>query len=190
MMINNNLYAGALVLMLAVPGMAVAAGDPYGDVYGEEDSRDFIEGEAWKEQGIVLPAYPDTDSRDLIEVDLLLRSFPFQLFIDPDSVSVGEDKVVRYTAILKSGPGSTNVLYEGMRCTTGQYRRYAYGSQGAFQLSRNSRWRYIGADSGSDPYLKVLRAHFMCPAPPPGKLTALFRRLRRPNPDNFLYDQE
>lgn len=190
-MIKIGWPAGVLLLALAVLRTAVAAEDPIGDVYGEDGSSGFIkdEGNAWKELGVTLPAYPDTDSRNLIEVDLLLNNFPFRLFIDPLSVSIGEDRIVRYTAILKSRSGATNVLYEGMRCATGQYRRYAYGGQSGFQLAGNSRWKYIGAD-GSDRYRKVLRAHFMCPAPPPGRHNAVLRRLRAPNPDNFLYGDE
>lgn len=180
-----------LVLALVVLRMATADEDPiFGDVYKEEGgSPGFFEGKKWKEQGIALPAYPDTGSPDLIEIDLSLDRFPFRLFVDPASVSIGEDWIVRYTAILKSRSGAANVFYEGMRCSTGQYRRYAYGGQNEFKLSSNSRWEYIDG-VGSDRYLKVLRANFMCPAPSPGKHTALLRRLSRPNPANVLFGED
>ncbi|VAW82895.1 hypothetical protein MNBD_GAMMA14-1220 [hydrothermal vent metagenome] len=192
-MIKYVLRAGVLVLVFAVLRLAVAAEDPvFGDLYGEGgDSQDFIEGKAWKERGFRLPAYPDVDSRKLIEVDLLLNNFPFRLFIDPASVSVGKDRVVRYTVILRSRSGATNVIYEGIRCTAGQYRRYAVGGQDGFRLAANPRWQYIRSDGGgSDRYLEVLRDHFICPAPPPGKPAAILRRLRTPNPDNFLFNEE
>ncbi len=177
------------LLALIVAKAAVAAGDPVGDVYGDDDGSKFVEPKAWKEQGISLPAYPDTDSRELIEVDLLLNKFPFRLFIDPASVSIGEDRVVRYTAILKSRSGASNVFYEGIRCSRAQYRRYAYGSRDGFHLAGNSRWRYI-RDTGADPYLEVLLDHFMCPSPGPGREAVLLRRLRQPNPANFMYGEE
>ena len=189
-MTQRIVYAGVLALLLAGPQLTVGGEDPvFGDLYGEGDSRDFVKGESWKEQGLTLPAYPDTSSRKLIEVDLLLSRFPFRLFIDPDSVSVGEDRVVRYTAILKSRSGATSVFYEGIRCTRDQYRRYAYGGEDGFRLSSNSRWRYIGVN-GANRYLKVLHSHFMCPSPPPGKPGAVLARLRRPNPDNFLFEED
>ncbi len=192
-MIKHVLRAGVLVLVFAVLRMAVAAEDPvFGDLYGEGgDSRDFIEGKAWKERVFTLPAYPDVNSRNLIEVDLLLNNFPFRLFVDPASVSVGKDRVVRYTAILKSRSGAINVIYEGIRCTAGQYRRYALGGQDGFHLAANSRWQYIhGSQGSSNRYLEVLRDRFICPAPPPGKPAAILRRLRAPNPDNFLFNEE
>jgi len=192
-MMNKKMWcAGGLLLVLAVLRVAVAAEDPiFGDVYGDGGGKEFIEGDAWKEQGVVLPAYPDTDSPDLIEVDLFLNNFPFRMFIDPTSVSVGEDRIVRYTAVFKSSSGAINVFYEGMRCTNGQYRRYAYGGQNGFQLSGNSRWQFIRSSTGgSDRYLKVLRNRFICRGVSPGKPDAVLRRLRAPNPDNFLYNEE
>ncbi|TCK17455.1 CNP1-like family protein [Thiogranum longum] len=191
-MIKNIGYAGVLVLGCVVLSVTAAGEDPvFGDLYGEEGSAGFVEGKAWEEQGLVLPAYPDVESRDLIEVDLLLKNYPFRLLIDPASVSVGKDGVVRYTAIIKSRSGATNVIYEGIRCSRGQYRRYAFGGQAGFQLAMNSRWRYIrGGERGAEAYLKVLYDHFICPSPAPGKPGPVLRRLRAPNPDNFFYGEE
>jgi hypothetical protein len=190
-MIKHVVYAGVLVLALAVLRMAVAAEDPlFGDLYGEEGSSGFVEGRAWREQGLTLPTYPDINSRDLVEVDLLLNNFPFRLFVDPASVSVGDDRIVRYTVILKSRSGAANVIYEAIRCTTGQYRRYAFGGQDGFRLSANSRWQYIrGEAGGSDRYLELLSKYFICPAPPPGRSAIVLRRLRTRHSNDF-YDEE
>lgn len=191
MMSKNVLRATILVLALAVLRTAVAAEDPLvGDVYEQDGSPSgYFGAKEWEEQGIALPDYPDTGSRDMIEVSLSVHRFPFQLFIDPASVSIGEDRVVRYTAILKSRSGATNVFYEGLRCSTGQYRRYAYGSQNEFRLSGNSRWKYIGND-GSDRYMKALSTDFICPPPSVGNDAALLKRLRRPDPGNFLFGED
>ncbi len=192
MMSKNILRATVLVLALVIIRMAVAADEEslIGDVYEQDGSPSgFFGGKKWKEQGIALPAYPDTGSPDLIEIDLSLDRFPFRLFVDPASVSIGEDRIVRYTAILKSRSGAANVFYEGLRCATGQYRRYAYGGQNEFKLSGNSRWKYIGND-GSDRYLKVLGTNFMCPPPSPGKNASLLQRLRRPSPANVLFGED
>lgn len=191
-MIKQICCTGFLVLLLALCTAAAAEDPVFGDVYGEEGgSPGFVEGKAWKEQHLVLPAYPDAGSRNLIKVDLQLNKFPFSLWIDPASVSIGKDRVVRYTAILRSRSGATNIFYEGMSCAKGQYRRYAYGGPDGFHLSDHSRWKYIrGGTVSSDSYLAVLRDHFICPSPPPGKPAAILRRLRAPNPDNFFYDEE
>jgi len=96
---------------------------------------------------------------------------------------------VRYTAILKSRSGASNVFYEGIRCATAQFRRYAFGAQDKFRLSDHSRWQYLGFGN-SEPYLKQLSDDFVCPSPSPGKAASLLKRLRRPNPDQSLYGDE
>lgn len=45
--------------------------------------------------------------------------------IDPQTVSVGDDRVVRYVLVARSASGVTNVLYQGMRCEAGEFRTYA-----------------------------------------------------------------
>lgn len=188
---KKTFFTGVLVSALVVLRLAVAAGDSaYDDVFDEESSPAYVEGKAWREQSLELPAYPDTNSPDLIEVDLAINGYPFRLLVDPASVSAGEDRVVRYTAILKSRSGATNVFYEGIRCATGQYRRYANGGAGGFSPSPTSRWRYILNGSGSSRYREVLLDRFMCPAPTPGKPGAVLRRLRSPNPDNSFFGDE
>jgi len=190
----RTIGCSVVLVLLLVLRTAAAEEDPtFGDVYGEDGSPGgFVEGKAWKEQRLVLPAYPDTTSRDLIKVDLQLNKFPFSLYIDPASVSIGKDRVVRYTAILRSRSGATNVFYEGMRCSKGEYRRYAYGGPpDGFHLSKHSLWQYVrGGTDSANSYLAVLRDHFICPSPPPGKPAGILRRLRAPNPDNFFYNEE
>lgn len=45
--------------------------------------------------------------------------------IDPASVSVGTDGVVRYTVVITTPGGERNVNYEGIRCDTYEWRLYA-----------------------------------------------------------------
>ena len=50
---------------------------------------------------------------------------PLHFAIDPKSVSVGDDGVVRYTVVVTSPGGARNVNYEGIRCDTYEWRQYA-----------------------------------------------------------------
>ena len=116
----------------------------------------------WQEDTVVMPPYPPAD--DLIAVDLALPDFPFTLLIDRNSLSVGKDRVIRYTAVLRSRNGVENVSYEGIRCKHSQVQRYAYGSGGRFRPVRNRDWRFIRKD-GQDRFRTELVERYFCPLP-------------------------
>jgi hypothetical protein len=50
---------------------------------------------------------------------------PLSFFIDKNSLSVGNDGVIRYTIVVKSPAGARNVNYEGIRCDNYNWRLYA-----------------------------------------------------------------
>jgi hypothetical protein len=45
--------------------------------------------------------------------------------IDPQSIGIGADRVVRYVVVARSRSGATNAIYEGLRCDRAEYRVYA-----------------------------------------------------------------
>src|SRR5207247_2560510 len=70
---------------------------------------------------------PSLDKARLVEVkSTLAADTDFRFFIDPESVSVGEDRIVRYVLVARSPSGSESVTFEGIRCL-GEYRVYAVG---------------------------------------------------------------
>jgi hypothetical protein len=76
------------------------------------------------EDAVTFPA-PPVD-RDAIPFDVGGRTdSPLRFAIDPKSVSIGKDNVVRYTVLITSKTGARNVNYEGLRCDTGERRIYA-----------------------------------------------------------------
>ncbi len=152
------------------------------DVYGEEGWAKYKEGPEWREQELVLPDYPRADG--LIQVPLSLRDFPFTLWIDAASLDVGEDRVVRYTGILRSEAGVDNVFYEGIRCSKKEYQRYAYGSGGEFQPLQRPQWRPIRA-VGQDRYRSVLMDGLLCPLPGYNRQQQLLDRLKARQRRNF-----
>ena len=64
------------------------------------------------------------------------------------SVSIGADRVIRYSAVVKSPSGATSTSYEAMRCKTSEYRIYAFGVAGGWAASRNSKWQQIPRATG------------------------------------------
>ena len=110
----------------------------------------FDEGEVKEIDAPPLPAYPKPSS---------LIKFPTswstgEILIDADTLVISEDRVVRFTLVIKAAGGAENVSFEGLRCETGERRVYDFGRRdGTWSLARNSAWRPI-VDSS------VNRQHF------------------------------
>ena len=147
------------------------------DLDGEEDFDPYGKdpGSEWKEDAIAIPPYPLAD--DLIEVDLRLSDFPFTLLIDRKALSVGKDRVIRYTAVLRSRNGVENVSYEGIRCRHSEVQRYAYGSRGQYRPVRNREWRFIRKD-GQDRFRNELVERYFCPLPMGDTKRQILNKLR------------
>jgi len=113
-----------------------------------------LEEREFKEGDLQLPAYPKKEA--LIEFRI---SDPgsFRYFVDPAAISIGKDEVVRYTLVVRSSSGVDNVSYEGMRCSSGSYKVFAYGNDGKWSPSSGDwrdtalRWEF------------ELRTRYLCP---------------------------
>ena len=112
----------------------------------------------WREVEIRLPAPPKGDA--LIEFFVSAGS-SFRFFIDPASVSVGGDGVVRYTLVARSPSGTENVSYEGIRCSSASYKVYAY-AQGANWSRAQTDWKPIEPKSVQR-WHQALRREYFCP---------------------------
>jgi hypothetical protein len=114
------------------------------------------------EEALALPAYPRTGQ--LIEFFVAATS-EFRFFIDPASLSVGSDGVVRYVLIARSPAGVDNVSFEGMRCTSAEVRTYALGRGGAW-TGKPGAWRSIEPRSVQRWHNALYREYF-CPQKEP-----------------------
>jgi CNP1-like family len=114
----------------------------------------------WNELKPNLPSYPR--EQDLLPFEVGGASAN-RFYIDSASISPGEDGVIRYTLVVKSPQGATNVSFEGMRCTTRELKRYAFGrGDGTWAKSRDEAWRPI-VYQDSNPHHAVLYRDFFCP---------------------------
>ncbi|WP_213299383.1 CNP1-like family protein [Paraburkholderia sacchari] len=78
----------------------------------------------WQENKLEgLPALPQANTPLLGFV--VSNNSPLKFSIDPASLTVGTDGVVRYTIVITSPTGARNVNYEGIRCDTYEWRLYA-----------------------------------------------------------------
>ena len=116
----------------------------------------------WQEQGVELPPYPASlDS--LIRLDISTSGLPYQIYLDPDSLSTGEDRVVRFTTVLVSSSGVWNVTYEGLHCGAKNFRRFAYGLDDNWRPLPDSSWQPI-TGRGANQYRKFLYDNYLCDA--------------------------
>jgi hypothetical protein len=140
----------ALLLILPLAAGAQTSGS--GNTYGGR--------QPWIEIATPLPQYPEPENYLPFEVN---ATTPFQFFVDAKSISVGADDVVRYSLIAKSPEGASNVSFEGMRCSTRQYRVYAIGrADKTWSEVRRSRWESIESTVDTVQRL-VLFKDFFCP---------------------------
>jgi CNP1-like family len=168
----------SLGLVLGCSGAALAwqRGNPE-NIGGVPEEKSF------KEDALNLPAFPDDAA--LIEIRPRGHS-KNRFYIDRNSVSLGADWMVRYTAVIKSPSGVPNVSYEGMRCKTSEYKVYAYGTRDRTWVNaREPKWHDVDGTSANFHY--SLWVDYLCDSEAVGGRNAkeLIVRLKGDRLNNF-----
>jgi hypothetical protein len=105
------------------------------------DIGGVLEEEKFKEVEPVLPPMPQESN--LIEFKTR-RNSSNRYYIDRESVSLESDRVVRYTAVIKSAGGAVNTSYEGMHCKSSEFKVFAFGTDaGVWAATRDPHWEAI-----------------------------------------------
>ena len=147
-----------LVLPLALVSMFAAGQPAPRSDYNLPSER---EEPAWDEQKPTLPAFPRDENLVKIQID---GASGFSFFVEPESVSVGKDGVVRYTFVARSSGGATNIAYEGIRCKGRERKLYALGrADRTWVAARNPQWGSI-SDLPDNRLQATLHDAFFCPA--------------------------
>ena len=72
---------------------------------------------------------------------------------------------MRYTTVIKTAGGATNVTFEGMRCETREGKLYALGrGDGSWVRARDPKWQRILLRDLT-PHRYVLYREYFCPSP-------------------------
>lgn len=50
--------------------------------------------------------------------------------VDPQTIRLGRDGVIRYVVVIRNPSGGVSALYEGLHCATGQVKTYARSNAG------------------------------------------------------------
>ena len=107
----------------------------------------FSQGADWR--GSVVPPPPAFDVKRLIKVPAPTGS-SLTFGIDPSTLTTTPEGIVRYVIVATSPGGGQNVMYEGIRCSTGQHRVYArYNAPGGWTVLSDSDWQPMYSSAAS-----------------------------------------
>ncbi len=133
-----------------------------------------------QESPLLLPAPPAMDK--LLKY-VVSPTTTMEFAIDARSVSVSDRVVVRFTSVIRSPSGATNISHEGIRCDTMERKLYATGhADGNWTPASNSGWRAI-VEAGANSYHAALAKDYFCDGgTAAGKAATIVERLRRQTP--------
>lgn len=116
----------------------------------------------------------------LVPIDMPIRS-SLVYGIDPATLSIGPDDVLRYVIVAYNPGGSVNAFYEGLRCNGGQVKVYARTSTpGQWHAVTNPEWRDLDLLKAATRHSLALARQGACDGPAVGARTpeGIIRRLQ------------
>ena len=128
-----------------------------------------------------IPKVPDPpDTQEFYVTKLATNRFA----IDPASVAIDAERVIRFTLLVTSSSEVRNVSYEAIRCSTGEHRLLALArADGSWVQVKTGGWRKItNDDSVNRPRLVLMWRWCEGDAAASLKPTELVRRLKDGNP--------
>jgi len=142
-----------LIIGLTVSALLIFAGPASAEIEQLQDAElpDHVGSfEEWRFQEDVtkLPDFPDFDKLKKIQIDASQGRLKY--YIDPASLKIGRDDVALVTIVITSERGARNVLFEGYRCDSNEYKTYAYGtSDNTFYELLDPRWKRVLRSKGN-----------------------------------------
>lgn len=125
-----------------------------------EDEDEAVLFQQWQEGEVVLPSPPVVEKLLPFYVSAATEN---RFFIDPASVVVMPEGVVRYTMVITTPGGARNVSFEGLRCESREWRLYAVGRlDGSWSSSRAKGWQRV-RDVPQNRQHAALYLDYFCP---------------------------
>jgi hypothetical protein len=95
----------------------------------------------WLEESVSLP--PPFSKDHLIAIDMPVY-VSLKVGVDPQTIVVGGDGVVRYVVVMANANGYTHAAYEGIRCITDEVKTYArMSASGTWSVLDNPAWKSL-----------------------------------------------
>ncbi|HQT42162.1 MAG: hypothetical protein B7Y05_23990 [Polynucleobacter sp. 24-46-87] len=133
--------------------LVACAGDPL------ESGLDPFAPMVFKEGVTTMPLNPPNKST--IQPFYVSQTTIFKFAVDTNSILIGNDGITRYTVILTSPNGNSQVQYEGIRCDSFQWRLYGTFENGSWKENPLSSWRSI-QDNIPNRYQAALAQGALC----------------------------
>jgi hypothetical protein len=109
----------------------------------------------WKE--VEIPAPPAFRVDRLVALDMP-RHISLKVGLDPDTLRVTPDGIIRYVMVATAASGSTYASYEGIRCVTGEVKVYArHGATGQWIPVKDPQWKPLNDNQPSPHALALAR---------------------------------
>lgn len=138
------------IALLALSAMAATA-----------SAQNTLDNPDWAEEKEAPPPAFSTSKLMLLDMPNFVT---VKVGIDPNTLYTGGDGIVRYVAVMTNSTGTTNAVYEGIRCLTGEVKTYARaGSSGTWSLVATPVWRDVMDNIGSQ-HARVFAKQAACDA--------------------------
>lgn len=163
-------FLASCLTVLAAPGAVMAGPNDgttpgmNGPASGEQSTFEYLFDRKTifvEQKNVTPPALPDYNALLPFEVS---KSTTLVFAIDPKSLEIGTDGVVRYTVVITSPAGARNVRYEGIRCGDGQqWKMYAAIDENgdAWEPDSSTDWEKIQYNS-LNAYQNTLAHDYFC----------------------------
>ncbi|MDM0043674.1 CNP1-like family protein [Variovorax dokdonensis] len=105
----------------------------------------LFENPDWKESEA--PPPPKFEVSRMLEIDMPPQR-ELRYGVDPQTIRITGDGVVRYVAIATRGGGQrgpVNAFYEGLRCATGEVKTYARFTGDSWHEAKDPQWQDVGS---------------------------------------------
>lgn len=104
-------------------------------------AQNTLENPNWVEEQV--PPPPPYSKANLIPIEMPLY-VSLKIGVDPSTVAVGGDGIVRYVVVMLNSTGTANAAYEGIRCFTDEVKTYArVGSSGEWTINTDPQWKPV-----------------------------------------------
>lgn len=142
-------------------------------------SAQLLFGDAeWQEA--TAPPPPALNLNALVPFDGPANS-PLKFGVDPTTLQIGKDGVVRYVVVATSPSGTVNAMYEGIRCVSAQVKTYArHNPSSGWNLVQTPEWRSLYSSAPSNHSLRLASQGVCTGAAPASSVRDIVRALRSP----------